>query len=189
VIRQGDNVLHALGPQRTLALVWGAGLATLKGKRKLAARCEHLADLAEARREVMRVRASARWSRPDWTAEEIAETTALANRVVRAMDAPRPQRRTTRLDWSERRRRYARVALEGECDRVANAQYGERNCTLASASYRLGGLVGAGLLDDPGTADALFFAARECALPEREARAVIRSALRAGARRPREVPA
>jgi len=73
---------------------------------------------------------------------------------------------------------YAAAALEGEADAVAHAPVGLRNTTLNAAAWALARPE----LDDLVTADdiedALVPAAVEAGLTEREARSVVRGALR-----------
>jgi hypothetical protein len=84
---------------------------------------------------------------------------------------------------SDRRRAaYVEAVLVAECDRVANAQHGNRNNTLASASFRVGQVA----CDVVEAFDRLLQAAGKCGLADREAVPTIRSGLRAGCRRPRE---
>jgi hypothetical protein len=66
---------------------------------------------------------------------------------------------------------------------------GDRNNRLNRAAFCLGMLVAGGELPDQLVEDELLAAALDAGLPEREARASIRSGLRAGAREPRRRPA
>jgi hypothetical protein len=87
-----------------------------------------------------------------------------------------------------RDRAYGIAVLDAECQRVAGTPTGNRNNTLASASFKVGrGAVGPGYLEHDEAFSNLLGAALDCGLSEREARPVIRSGLRAGARKPREV--
>jgi hypothetical protein len=95
--------------------------------------------------------------------------------------------RTGNRNTKNRDRAYGIAALDGECWRVARTAPGNRNNTLASASFKVGRVVGAGLLNHDEAYSNLLGAALDCGLSEREARPVIRSGLRAGARKPREV--
>ena len=65
---------------------------------------------------------------------------------------------------------YARSALRRECELVESAIEGQRNGTLNVASFKLGTLVGAGLLDSGEADSSLLAAALACGLPEDEAR-------------------
>lgn len=82
---------------------------------------------------------------------------------------------------------YPRRALEGEVGRVALSAEGTRNDALNRASFAVGTLIGAGLLDPAEAADALLIAAARCGLEETEARRTIASGFRAGALQPRKV--
>jgi hypothetical protein len=68
---------------------------------------------------------------------------------------------------------------------VRMAPTGQRNHTLNSASFNLGQLVGAGLLELDAVAGALLIAALASGLGEIEAMRTIESGLRAGQRCPR----
>lgn len=65
---------------------------------------------------------------------------------------------------------WATAALRGEVEAVAGAQPGTRNATLNAAGFRLGQLVGEGLLDEQDVVHALLDAATACGLPDGEAR-------------------
>jgi hypothetical protein len=82
---------------------------------------------------------------------------------------------------------YVLAAIEGEAREVAAAPAGQRNDRLNLASYRLGQLVGAGLVWEASVTEVLRLAAQAAGLGEREALATIHSGLRAGARHPRDV--
>jgi hypothetical protein len=88
---------------------------------------------------------------------------------------------------------YVQAALKGEADRVTSAVTGGRNHALNKAAYNLGRLVGAGLLDADTAAEVLcnaasvHFGPTTADVRPAEAQATIRSALAAGARRPRHV--
>lgn len=89
----------------------------------------------------------------------------------------------------ERRRRWARSALEGCADAVSGAGQGGRNEALNGAALRVGRIVAAGLLDAQDAQDALLQAASLAGLPGREARTTLRSGFRAGLRAgPAELP-
>lgn len=79
-----------------------------------------------------------------------------------------------------RRNRNAFAILERERARVAAAPVGTRNSTLNRSAFRLGRLVGAGLLGRGGIVTALLAAARCCGLGESEAARTILSGLEAG---------
>lgn len=88
---------------------------------------------------------------------------------------------------------YTGSALKGEIARVRAAAVGGRNHALNKAAYNLGRLVGAGLLDYDHAATVLYDAASvhfgptSADVRPADAQATIRSALAAGARRPRHL--
>lgn len=85
---------------------------------------------------------------------------------------------------TDRQRRYAQAALDGELAKVRAAGEGSRNVTLNAAAMKVGHFVGAGLLTEADVQAALLNAARDCGLPEREAAATIQSGLTAGKAEP-----
>src|SRR6185312_7363866 len=82
-------------------------------------------------------------------------------------------------------RAYAMAALRSETELVAAARPGTRNVTLNRAAFSLGQLVAAGLIPPLPVITALIDAARYAGLPEEEAVRTVRSAMEAGARKPR----
>ena len=80
---------------------------------------------------------------------------------------------------------WARVALNGEADRVRAAPNGSRNSTLNRAAFSLGQIVGIGALDASTVEQVLANGALTAGLGEREALLTIRSGLRAGLEHPR----
>ncbi|WP_285686341.1 bifunctional DNA primase/polymerase [Actinoplanes sp. NBRC 103695] len=80
--------------------------------------------------------------------------------------------------------RYAEAALTASVERVANAPAGTRNDTLNRAAFRLGRLVGGGLLRSADVRRELETAAWRCGLGRAETRATIHSGLTAGMRSP-----
>jgi hypothetical protein len=82
---------------------------------------------------------------------------------------------------------YVRAAVEREAHNVAAAPEGQRNDRLYLAALRLGSLVGAGLVGESDVTAAVLPAAAAAGLSEHEARATVRSGLRAGMQRPRDV--
>jgi putative DNA primase/helicase len=76
--------------------------------------------------------------------------------------------------------------LDRECDHVAATQ-SYRNNTLNRSSFKVGGLVGAGILDERLAEESLVVAGLRCGLSESEARTTVRSGLRSGIARPRAV--
>ncbi|GGG51591.1 hypothetical protein GCM10010964_43480 [Caldovatus sediminis] len=73
--------------------------------------------------------------------------------------------------------------------RVLDAPAGTRNATLNREAFVVGRWLGAGLLGETEAASALYAAARRAGLDDAEARATIRSGLRAGASSPLEARA
>lgn len=65
---------------------------------------------------------------------------------------------------------WATAALRGEVEAVSGAQPGTRNATLNAAGFRLGQLVGEGLLTEQDVVNALLDAAGACGLSDGEAR-------------------
>ncbi|MBW7863820.1 MAG: DUF3987 domain-containing protein [Candidatus Hydrogenedentes bacterium] len=107
--------------------------------------------------------------------------------VKKADPAPPPARPIT-TGAPEHGGAYARAALSGELEAVAGAIEGQRNHQLNASACKLGGLVGAGLLDEGEVTEALVGAALGCGLSESEARKTIFSGLAAGVRTPRSLP-
>ena len=84
---------------------------------------------------------------------------------------------------------YVTAAVEREAHKVAQAPAGQRNNRLNVAAWRLGQLVGAGLVSEGSVTAVLLAAAAAAGLAEHEARATVRSGLGAGIRHPRAVAA
>ncbi len=82
---------------------------------------------------------------------------------------------------------YAAAAVEREAHEVAHAPAGQRNYRLNRAAFRLGQLVGAGLLDEAVAALALVEAGLAAGPGERKIRATVHRAIQAGKRHPRQV--
>jgi hypothetical protein len=82
---------------------------------------------------------------------------------------------------------YATAALEGECREVEQAPPGRRNHRLNRAAFKLGQLVGAGLLEENSAAIALVAAGLKAGPGERKIRATVLRGLSAGKRHPRPV--
>jgi len=82
---------------------------------------------------------------------------------------------------------YTVAALRRATDAIATAAEGTRARVTYDESYSLGRLIGAGLLDVHPVEAALLDAAQAAGLPNREALNHIRSGLRRGQDRPREV--
>lgn len=87
---------------------------------------------------------------------------------------------------------WAASALRGECERIQRAEPGSHNDVLSSAAYRIGRLVGAGLLEDHAARADLLAAADtlitgRCSCTPREVARVVDAGLIAGARNPRPI--
>lgn len=78
----------------------------------------------------------------------------------------------------------ARAVLMRAMHAVQDSPSGSANVTLNKQSYRIGRWCGAGLISPDEAADAMLHAARQRNIPQAEARATIRSGLRAGIRQP-----
>jgi len=85
--------------------------------------------------------------------------------------------------------RYVQRAIEAEVQAVLDAAAGTRNARLNAASFSLGTLAGAGLLDQEAAALALTLAGEAAGLQPREVAGTVRSGLAAGVARPRRVSA
>jgi hypothetical protein len=81
--------------------------------------------------------------------------------------------------------RYGDRALANEIERVALAQYGERNSTLNLASFWVGRHIQDGTIDVDRALENLLLVAEQVGLPPSEAESTIASGLLAGARKPR----
>lgn len=87
-----------------------------------------------------------------------------------------------------RARAYGAAAVSGELARVRGATVGARNFTTNQSAYRLGRLVGGGVLEDGGLVDELTKAAVQAGMPEREARKEATNGLTDGRANPRTLP-
>jgi len=100
-----------------------------------------------------------------------------------------PKWLTKQINSTPRTRRWAKSALQKECEAVAQARPGERNNVLNIAAFNLGQIVGGGGLDEDAVRAALFAAAEACKLVEDDgadrARATIESGISAGRQQPR----
>ncbi|EIE99796.1 bifunctional DNA primase/polymerase [Saccharomonospora glauca] len=88
---------------------------------------------------------------------------------------------------------YAASALRGECDEVRSAPPGRHNEVLSRAAYRVGRLVGGGLLDAEHARAELTHAAHalvsaECGCTPAEVTRVIAAGLAKGRTQPRSLP-
>lgn len=100
-----------------------------------------------------------------------------------------PRTQTGPLD--ARQAAYVDTAVRNEVDRVARAQEGKRNNTLASAAWSLGQLVGGGVLDQQRAEAALLHACETNLLARDEPVSTLRTLrgqLTDGAKRPRTAP-
>jgi hypothetical protein len=93
-----------------------------------------------------------------------------------------------RLADEARELKYAASALDGEARNVANAPEGTRNHTLNTAAFKMGTLIGAGVLGQQAVVDALTQAAHACGLTEPEISKTLKSGLSGGVDRPRAIP-
>lgn len=82
---------------------------------------------------------------------------------------------------------YAETALAEEAQRMRTAAPRTRNDTANRCGFSLGQLVGAGLLGEYTAEQTLVAAAMEVGLSESEASAAVRSGMRAGMAKPRQV--
>lgn len=111
---------------------------------------------------------------------------ALCDRpVVPSERPPAPPLSTANV----RGHKYLSAAVQGELQRVLDAQPGVRNDTLCRAAFSLGQLVGAGALDEAAVVEALTAAASAVGLGPVEADRTLRSGLHAGTKNPRSVTA
>ena len=85
-----------------------------------------------------------------------------------------------------RRQRYGESALDGECQKVREAQRGERNKVLNTAALKVYKNVANGSISEEEAFSALMDAALACGLPEAEARQAIESGKKKGLTEPRE---
>jgi hypothetical protein len=83
---------------------------------------------------------------------------------------------------------YGKSALDRECAAVVEASEGCRNDTLNRACFNVGQLVAGGELTDDMANTSLLLAARQCGLPEGEAKRTICSGLDSGKQSPRNAP-
>ena len=120
-------------------------------------------------------------SLPAWIVDE------LSTRRMVADSAPAPA--LPRTPTTDRRRgAYGDTALSRSADTVATAPEGTRNDTLNREAFRMGRLVGGGVLHQRDVADELRRAAERAGLSPGEAANTIASGLAAGISRPRSIP-
>ena len=106
-----------------------------------------------------------------------------------APPTPRPAPPAIPALNEKRLARYVQAALDRETTSVAKAPQGQRNQTLNKAAYRLGTLVGAGVLDQTTAQTTLAAAAQTAGLTPAEIITTINSGLNAGITHPRPIPA
>ena len=109
---------------------------------------------------------------PDWLLD-----------LVRKREPPTPPTRPARN--VEHGDAWARAAAAGELDELRHAAPGIRNSTLNRVSFKLGQIIGAGLLDQAEIEQSLVDAGLAVGLGEREAVRTVRSGLSAGVELPR----
>src|SRR5581483_8736250 len=108
----------------------------------------------------------------------------LAELLKRPEPEPHPTR--TRAAVSvEHGDAWARAAMHGELQRLHDATPGIRNSTLNRVSFRLGQIIGAGLLDHREIEQSLIQAGVSVGLGEREVARTVESGLTAGMEAPR----
>jgi hypothetical protein len=104
--------------------------------------------------------------------------------LLRTRSAPRfPTRRRNPGE----RNRYGLAALTREASLVRAAVSGTRNETLNLAAFRLGQLIGPGVIEREVVEEVLFEAASRAGLGEWEIHRTIRSGIEAGQKHPRSV--
>lgn len=116
------------------------------------------------------------------------EIPAMPEWLMQMLRPPEPEHRTAATQGTvavEHGDAWARAAMDGELQRLRNATPGIRNNTLNRVSFRLGQIIGAGLLDQSEIEQALVNAALGVGLGEREAARTVQSGLSAGVELPR----
>lgn len=84
-------------------------------------------------------------------------------------------------------RAYVESAIHLECEAVRNHTEGGRNHQLNEAAFKLGTLVGAGVLEYDRAAEALTEAALDVGLGKDETRKTVKSGLQSGQKKPRDL--
>jgi hypothetical protein len=128
-----------------------------------------------------------------WTEIEAdPDTNAAFVRLAAELDAQRlksaPPVRGSFHGWRDgraRSERYGLAALVSELGQLAQVEEGERNNALNASSYKVGRIVGAGLLDEGYARDRLEDCGRFLGLAPSEVRATVKSGFEAGKERPR----
>ena len=101
---------------------------------------------------------------------------------------PRPTPPPALIALSLRHVAWARKIVNDELQTVAGAPDGTRNDTLNRASFRLGQLAAAGVLEADPARNALEISAQACGLPPGEARRTIGSGFASGLNEPAVLP-
>jgi hypothetical protein len=117
---------------------------------------------------------------PAWIVEELAN-----RRATTVPAAPAPFRSP---GTGRRSAAYGAAALNSSAATVAGAAEGTRNDTLNREAFKLGRLVGGGILDQELAVAELRRAAHSAGLPPGEAARTISSGLQAGINHPRSIP-
>jgi hypothetical protein len=118
---------------------------------------------------------------PAWIVDELAKHST----VVEPPTAPVP----SRMPVTDRRHSaYGNAALKRSANTVATAPEGTRNDTLNRESFRLGRLIGGGVIDRNDAVPELRRAAHRAGLPPDEAANTIAPGLSAGIGHPRFIP-
>lgn len=115
---------------------------------------------------------------PDWLLEALR-----APRAERRSSPAAPDRRM--FHRGDDTTAWARKALQGELDRLAQAPIGQRNNTLNRVAFRLGQIIAGGQLDEAEIEHLLVGRALDIGLGEREAVATVHSGISAGECEPR----
>ena len=84
--------------------------------------------------------------------------------------------------------KYAKSALESECDEVSRTPEGSRNDRLNRASFSMGQLIGAGILDERDAVRSLTRAGQTAGLDSEEIERTIQSGIDGGKAAPRKLP-
>jgi hypothetical protein len=118
---------------------------------------------------------------PSWIVDELTKP--------RAVVAPAPSPAGPGAPITDRRRiAYGNAALARSADAVAGAREGTRNDTLNREAFKLGCLVGGGILNQDEAIAELRRAAHTAGLPPAEAARTIASGMTAGIGHPRTIP-
>lgn len=129
-----------------------------------------------------------RWAWPSNVAGPTELPPAPGWLIDRAMPAPGrpPEPRAVRLG-PDASSAYAAAAIDQEAREVALTQPGQRNERLNRAAFKLGQLVGAGLVSEATVTEALVTAGLTAGPGERKIRSTVARAVRAGMSEPRRV--